>query len=270
MPTTVFPDDRTRQQALERMPAQAARARERMASGRRLNTAADGAADVALSDRLERDARLATQAVRNASDTLSAARVGDQALATVGDTLGRLAELASGAASDTLAPEQRQTVAREFDQLRQAIDRVAGDTEFNGVHLLRRGEAVAASVGDDHPEIVSFSTVDASASALGVATASITTPDAARAAIDAITGALDHVAGARAGLSVAESRLASGIRSRVVAQEQQSAASARIADADVAGEVASAVASDILLESGVALQAQANLEARQVLRLLQH
>lgn len=257
MPVVVTTPQQHAALTLERSQRQAARALERLTSG----VADSDASSTGLADRLEQDVRVAGQATRGLNDALAATRVGDHALAGIQDDLTRLQTLAEAAASDTLPPARRDAVQEEFQQLRDQLDQVAHETEFNGIHLLRRGDAVVTDAGG-------FGTFDTSTSALGVAGASVATADAARAALQQIAGAQEQVSFARGTLDAVESRLQTGIRNKILAQERTLSAAEQISSTDVAQETASGVAAQVRAHAGVAVQAQANLDARQALRLL--
>src|SRR5580765_6061589 len=90
------------------------RSLERLASGLRINSAADDAAGLAIADRLRADVRIATQAVRNANDGISALAIGEKALGQSTEILTRLSELASEAATGTVSDSQRSAIQLEF------------------------------------------------------------------------------------------------------------------------------------------------------------
>ncbi len=98
---------------------------ERLSSGLRINSASDDAAGLAIADKLRADSRIASQAIRNANDGISALSIGEQALGKSGDIITRLAELASEAASGLISNTQRSGIQSEFTALVSEIDLVA-------------------------------------------------------------------------------------------------------------------------------------------------
>ena len=118
---------------------------ERLASGLRINSAADDAAGLAIADRLRSDVRIASQAIRNASDGISAISIGEKALGKAGDILTRLSELASQSSSGLVSDSQRSALQEEFTALVSEIDRISDTTSFNGVNLLSAGTTVACA-----------------------------------------------------------------------------------------------------------------------------
>ena len=168
----------------------------RLSSGLRINRASDDAAGLAIADNLRSDVRLATQAIRNANDGISAIAIGEQALGKVGDILTRLSELAQQSASGLITNTQRSAIQQEFTQLVSEIDRISSTTSFNGVNLLSSGTTVNLQVGLDGTanSRIAFSTVDGSSSGIGLSGASVATAGGAQSAIDTVSGAIDTLA----------------------------------------------------------------------------
>ena len=246
------------------------KALERLSSGLRINSAADDAAGLAIADRLRADVRIATQAIRNASDGISAINIAEKALGKVGDVLARLSELASQSASGLVSNSQRSALQEEFTALVSEIDRISNTTTFNGVNLLSGGTTVDLQVGLDGAanSRISFSTIDGSSSGIGLSSVAVSTAGAAQSALGFLTSAIANVASRRGTLGSVESRLNTAIANLRVARENFSAAESRIRDADVAEETANLTRSSILQQAGVAVLAQANQQPALALQLL--
>ncbi len=245
----------------------------RLSSGLRINQASDDAAGLAIADRLERDQRVAGQAIRNANDGLSALAVGEQALGTDTDILTRLSELATEAATGTVSDAQRSAIQQEFTALLSEIDRISATTVFNGVQLLSAGATVTLQIGLDNTSNsqISFNSVDGSVSGiLGVTAGSIavSTQAAAQSALAFLTSGIAQVAQTRGSIGAVESRLLTAISNLQVAQENFQEAEGRIRDADVAAESANLAKSEVLQQAGAAVLAQANQLPNLALKLL--
>jgi flagellin len=245
----------------------------RLSSGLRINQASDDAAGLAIADRLERDQRVAGQAIRNANDGLSALAVGEQALGTDTDILTRLSELATEAATGTVSDAQRSAIQQEFTALLSEIDRISATTVFNGVQLLSAGTTVTLQIGLDNSSNsqISFNSVDGSVSGiLGVTAGSIavSTQAAAQSALAFLTSGIAQVAQTRGSIGAVESRLLTAISNLQVAQENFQEAEGRIRDADVAAESANLAKSEVLQQAGAAVLAQANQLPNLALKLL--
>lgn len=258
------------QRHLESSSLSLSKSLERLSSGLRINSAADDAAGLALADRLRADVRIASQAIRNANDGISAISIGEKALGKVGEILARLSELASQSATGLVSDTQRSAIQTEFTALVSEVDRISNTTTFNGVNLLSGGTTVSLQVGLDGSadSRISFSTVNGSSSGIGLSGVAVSTAAAAQAALGSISSAIANVAQSRGNLGAIESRLNTAIQNLRVARENFSAAESRIRDADVAEETANLTRSTILQQAGVSILAQANQQPSLALQLL--
>ena len=225
-----------------------ARAAARIASGERILDAADDAAGLAIADGLRRDYFVAAQAIRNASDGLSALRVAEGGLGQVAALTTRLGELATRAASGLLDDAQRGALAAEFAALGAEVDRIAQATTYNGIPLLQGGAGTSFHVGlDGSPAAeVPFVPPDATAGGLGLAGVSIATPADARAALDALEAAQDRLTDGRSQVAATQARLTDAVATLARGAEQSAAAAARITDADLASETTALVRGRVL------------------------
>lgn len=258
------------QQNLDNSTGLLSKSFERLSSGLRINSASDDAAGLALADRLRADVRIASQAVRNANDGISAISIGEKALGKVGEILTRLSELASQSATGLVSTSQRSAIQTEFTALVSEVDRISTTTTFNGVNLLSAGTTVDLQVGLDGTtnSRISFSTIDGSSSGVGLSNVSVSTAAAAQSALGAISTAISNVAQQRGTLGAVESRLNTAVQNLKVARENFSSAESRIRDADIAEETANMTRGTILQQAGVSILAQANQQPQLALQLL--
>ncbi len=244
----------------------------RLSSGVRINDAVDDAAGLAIADKLQRDVRVAAQAIRNANDGISALSIGEKALGNVTTTLVRLSELASQSATGTITNTQRSAIQQEFGQLLSEITRISNTTTFNGVNLLSSGTTVSVQVGLDGSanSRIDFTTVDGSLSGIfsGQTAIAADTASNAQSALGILTSAIATVTQTRGTLGAYQSRLVTSIANLRVAKENFSAAESRIRDTDVAVETANLTRAQILQQAGVAVLAQANQQPQLALSLL--
>ncbi len=115
----------------------------RLSTGLRINQAADDTAGMAVSEKLKNQVRGLNQAQRNAQDGVSMLQTAEGALAETHYLLGRIRELAVQAANDTLTSADRTNLQAEANQLVSEIDRIASSTQFNGITLLDKNNAVS-------------------------------------------------------------------------------------------------------------------------------
>ncbi|PKV45452.1 flagellin [Janthinobacterium sp. 61] len=131
---------------------------QRLSSGFRINSAKDDAAGLAISDRMTSQIRGMTQATRNANDGVSLAQTAEGALASSGDILQRIRELAVQSSNSTNSSSDRQALQTEVGQLGSELNRIAQTTSFNGQALLDGTMGTANfQVGADANQLISAS-----------------------------------------------------------------------------------------------------------------
>ena len=181
-------------------------ASERLASGRRINSAADDAAGLAISNRQTSQIRGLDQAVRNANDGISLIQTAEGALDETTNILQRIRELAIQSSNGIYSDTDRATLDAEVQQLIGEIDRIAETTSFNGQNILdgSLGE-VALQVGSQANETISFDVQGFSASSLGGAGGDII----GAATADAITSLTAFTGGANSTLIINDTNIQS-------------------------------------------------------------
>ena len=133
---------------------------QRLSSGMRINSAKDDAAGLAISERMTTQIRGLNQAARNANDGVSLAQTAEGALGTIGNNLQRIRELAVQSRNATNSTDDRAALQKEVAQLKSEIDRVAGDTSFNGTKLLDGSFTEKAfQVGPDQGQLISIDSI---------------------------------------------------------------------------------------------------------------
>ena len=246
-----------------------------LSSGLRIESAADDAAGLAVSENLRAQTKGFQQALRNANDGISILQTAESSYQSISDSLIRMRELAVQSASDGLTDTERAYLDTEFGQLVDYIDRVADSTEYNGQMLL------AGTAGDGAGNMVfqvgtrnsvndqvAITLADQDATALGVNASQVDSLANAQAAIDDIDTALEAVATDRAELGATINELTATVDHLGVTIENYSAANSQIKDVDVAAESAEFAKAQVLQQAGVAMLAQANALPQLALRLL--
>ena len=256
---------------------------QKLSSGQRINKASDDAAGLSIADSLKAQQRVASVAIRNANDGISSIAIADAALAEIGNTLTRMAELSEQSANGVFSVTQRSALQAEFTALASEIERIAVTTNFNGVTLLSGGTAMILQVGFDSGSTsqISYTGVQGTLSALGLAASGKSAlsfslnessieagQSAARATLDAVNAAIASLASTRGTLGAAESRLTVAITNLTVARENFASAESQIRDTDVAQQAAELTRLGILQQAGSAVLAQANQQPALALSLL--
>ena len=251
---------------------------ERLSSGMRINSAKDDAAGLAISTRFTTQINGLNQAVSNANDGISLAQTADGALASVGDSLQRMRELAVQAQNSTNSGSDKDSLNQEFQQLGAEIGRVLGGTSFNGAAILGGSAGsltfqVGANTTADDTITISTTNMVTDASIVAVTGAKIDSTIASGTALNAvinnIDAAINDVNSQRAIFGATQNRFSAVITNLKSSVENQSAASSRITDADFASETANMSRAQILSQAGTAMVAQANQLPQSVLKLLQ-
>ncbi|UVT14539.1 MAG: flagellin FliC [Nitrospira sp.] len=245
---------------------------ERLSSGLRITRAADDAAGLGLSETLRAHIRSINQAVRNSSDGISLTQIADGAAATIGNLMGRLRELASQSASGTVGATERSYIDLEFVALRSEIDRIAQVTEFNG-QALTSGSSISFTmqVGfkSGTGNTLTMDLNQLTISALGISSVNVSTSANAQSALSNIDSAISAVATARAEYGSLQNRFEATIANLEISSENLTAAESRIRDADIAYETSQFTKNQVLVQTGIAVLAQANTLPQQALALLQ-
>ncbi len=257
---------------------------QRLSSGLRVNSAKDDAAGLAIAERMNAQVRGMNVAMRNANDGISLSQTAEGAMGKVTDSLQRMRELAIQARNATNSDADKDSLDKEFGELAKEVQRVLGGTTFNGKAILGVNAGVqtfqigANTTTDDTIDITTTNmttsvliTVVAGIDNTGAGRAVInntSTPATIATAVDNIDAALNLINAERATLGASQSRFESVISNLQTSVENQSAARARIMDADFAAETANLSRAQILQQAGNAMVAQANQTPQQVLQLL--
>ena len=252
---------------------------QRLSSGLRVNSAKDDAAGLAIAERMNTQVRGMNVAIRNANDGISLAQTAEGALGKVGDSLQRMRELAVQARNATNSDSDKDSLNKEFAQLKDEISRVLGGTSFNGKKILGvDATSMTFQIGANTTaeDTIDVGTVDMTVAtqitAVTATTASIgigATIGNIATVIDDIDTALDTINNTRATFGATQARFDAIISNLQQSVENQAAARSRIMDADFAAETANFSRAQILQQAGTAMVAQANQLPQQVLRLLQ-
>jgi flagellin len=244
----------------------------RLSTGLRINSAADDAAGLAISERLRSRIRSLDQAQRNANDGISLAQTAEGSLDEVSSILVRLRELAIQASNGTISTTDKDTLEEEFATLKSEIDRIANSTEFNGIKLLD-GSSTQTSfqvgVGNNTAvNQISIALTDVNIASLSIQNSSVNGTGSTSAAIADIDTTINTISSLRGKLGAAQNRLSSTIANVANQAENIAAANSRIRDIDVAFETADLTRNSILQQAALSVLAQANAQPQSALTLL--
>lgn len=245
-----------------------------LASGSRINIAADDAAGLAISEKMKAGIRSARQATRNANDGISMVQTAEGGLNEIGNIVTRLRELGIQASSDTVGATERGFMNKEVDQLKSEIQRISLSTKWGSTNLLDgstpKFDFQVGLFNNEGEDRISFNASENNAQldALGLATLDYTTKEGAQAGLSALDMSQDGINGMRANLGALQNRLTSTVDNLGVLEENMSAANSRIRDTDVAMASSEMTRNNILLQASTATLAQANQSSQLALKLI--
>ena len=282
---------------------------EKLSSGYKINRAGDNAAGLAISESMRSQINGLNQAAANANDAIGLIQTAEGALTEVHSMLQRMTTLATQAANGTYNSVARGNIQSEMNELMAEIDRVANNTDFNGIKPLEDKNGYNATtratnngshkmtfqIGPTAGETILVSGQDMTISGIFGATRATYAKDPATGksmtgkvvdknhilyvgtntttyanrAITAIKSAIDTVSSYRAKLGAAQNRLEHTISNLEVTSENITAAESRIRDTDMADEITNYTKNNILLQAAQSMLSQANAAPQGVLSLLQ-
>lgn len=244
-----------------------------LSSGFRINSAADDAAGLGISEGLEANIAQYTQAAQNATDGQSVVQTASSALTEVNNILTRMSSLAMEAANSDVnqSATADANVTTEFGQLVTELDRISNDTTFNGTSLFTGAPAsftFQVGIGSTANDTIAFTTFKTDSTTLKVNGLKLDTNANAQLALTAINTAIGTISNDQANLGATSEQLSSA--SNTIAQASQSASSADAGYRDVNVATASANLSQqqVLMQSGIAVLASANQQPQMALKLL--
>jgi len=257
--------------------SKAAKSMEKLASGFRVNRAADDAAGLAISEKMRGQIGGLAQAQRNAQDGVSLVQTAEGALNTVHSMLQRVRELKVQHANGTLNESDKSAIVSEVIALKEEIASIRTNTEFNGIKLLDGSNAsVSFQVGANSGETISVTTSsisgDAAASGMseitGLTSASAGTNSFTELSLTEIDTAINEISTKRSDFGAVQNRLDHRLNNLATYQENLVASESRIRDVDMAQEMVTFTKLQILQQAGTSMLAQANQAPQGVLSLL--
>jgi len=256
-----------------------AKAMEQLSTGKRINSAGEDAAGLAISQVMTAQIRGLNQAVRNANDGISLLQVAEGSLNEVSNMLQRMRELAVQSANDTNSSTQQGFLNEEYEALGDEINRILSNTTFNGIQLFDetggRGSNgtfvfhVGAGSDTTADEIeVDLSGFTSVGDVLGATIGTIDTASDALTSIDDIDVGIGNIATLRSTLGAAINRLNYASDNAMNISRNSQAARSRVQDTDYAAATAELARTQIIQQAATAMLAQANQQPANVLSLL--
>lgn len=251
-----------------------------LSSGMRINNAGDDASGLAVSEKMRTQVKGLRQAERNAEDGMSLIQTTEGYIQEMNDIIQRVRVLAIQSSNGIYTQEDRQMIQVEVSQLIDEVDRIASQAEFNKMNLLQgdfaRGSRSASMwfhIGPNQHQRERVFIATMTARSLNLrkednSLLTLSTADFANEAISLLDDALYKVNKQRANLGAYFNRLEHATKGLMNAYENTQASESRIRDADMAEETVAFTKNQILVQSGTAMLAQANVRPQSVLSLL--
>ena len=265
---------------LKLMTQQVDRSIEKLSSGQAINRAGDDASGLAVSEKMRTQINGLFQAEKNTQNGLSFIQVAEGSLQQINDILQRIRTLSVQAANGIYSNQDRQQIQVEVSSLIDEIDRISTSAEFNRMKMLTgvfsRSSRVGSMffhVGPNADQRIRAFITTMSSQALNLKDAgrkrSISSVGDANTMIGLIDRGLDRLNRQRADLGAYYNRMENTSRALALSYENMMSADSRIRDADMAAEMVEFTKNQILVQSGVAMLAQANSQLQSIVKLLQ-
>lgn len=269
------------QNALTRNNRALSSSMEQLSTGKRINSAADDAAGLAISNKMTAQIRGLNQAVRNANDGISLLQTAEGATTEITNMLQRMRELAVQAANDTYTAGDRSALNAEVAELQNEITRIGNNTEWNGMKLFIAQTAGSAGgigtsgnvrlqVGVDgtSTDRIAVQLNEITTTTLGVSGISLSTAASASSALETLDAAISMIDNDRATFGATINRLTYAVDNLTNVAQNASASRSRILDTDYAKASAELARTQIIQQAATAILAQANQSQQSVLKLL--
>ena len=247
-------------------------AMERLSTGKRINSAKDDAAGLAIANSMTGQVRGMSQAVRNANDGISLAQTAEGALGEVSNMLQRVRELAVQSKSGTYDATNRGFLQNEVTELTTQINDILTNSKFNGVTLFSTTAGtdvtVAIQSGANATDTVTLTSKGIDGTKVSATALDVTTVALSSTTLANVDSAMGSINATRASLGAGQSRLESAVKNLSSNITNLSDARSRIEDTDYAAETTALAKAQILSQASTAMIAQANQSQQNVLSLL--
>jgi flagellin len=248
--------------------AKLSKSMEKLASGYRINRAADDSAGLAISEKLRSQIGGLAQSQRNAQDAVSLVQTAEGAMAEVHAMLQRVRDLAVQFNNGTLSTSDKASITGEVAQLCAEINAVGNNTKFNGIALLTGSSSITFQVGSEDSQTLAVNAVALFGSGSSFKVDSTIFNFSGTVTLASIDTAIQNVADARSTFGSVQNRLEHTLNNLANYEENLTAAESRIRDVDMASEMVNFTKLQILQQAGTSMLAQANQAPQGVLSLL--
>lgn len=246
----------------------------KLSSGERIVRSSDDPAGLAISEKMRSKIRSNSQAERNTNDSISLLQVAEGSLNTMQAIASRLRELSMQSASDTVSDMDRSVIDKEFQHMKNEIERLTVSTSFNGNNILKNADSVYdLQIGVNADKNLDRLRYDMgkvmdSKNNFGIQHINLRSKESSRESLSAIDKMMSEISGSRAQLGSMSNRMNSVIQNLQVSRENLSSSNSKIRDADIAKEAANKAKISIAQSASMALLKMSNDEPGAILKLI--
>ena len=244
----------------------------RLSSGKRINHAADDAAGLQITRRMDTEIQGLNQAVRNAADAQALLQTAEGALDEVHTILLRIRELSVQASNGTYGAQDRLAIQAEVTDLQSEITRISNDTTWNSISLIEGSQStgITFQIGADNTQTVTVAIANIALATLSIGgTSQVTTATNAMSYIAQVDKAISVISTNRGTYAAAINRLDHSVANMQDAATNLAEAKGRIEDANFAEETSNLSRTQVLQQASMAMLAQANASKQNILTLIQ-
>ena len=241
---------------------------EKLASGKKVNNAADDAAGLAIINRLSADLDAYLTGTQNAYDGVSVTQTAEAAYGDIGDSVQQIRDLTIQAGSGALTNSDRQAIQGQINELTSQIGDIVDRSNFAGVELMKSNSNIGISMGNGANVDIATKDAQTDMNGLGLNAIDVTSQAAANTSLSALDDISSYVNENRAELGATQNRLEAGIRNNTNQAVNLAESRSRREDADFAALSSQRASADILQQAQVSIQSQANVNRSQALNLL--
>lgn len=247
-----------------------AKSSEKLSIGTKINKSGDDPSGNAISYKMKRQIRGLEMADRNTNDAVSLIQTAEGGVSEMHNITQRLRELAVQGSNDTLTKEDREIIQIEINSLIEEIDSLSSRVEFNKKPLLNENyDNFIFQVGGNEGQEINLSIPVVNSTSLGLNNLDYTTVKGCQDALEKCDKAVEMLSSQRAELGAMQGRLEQNSSSISIYTENMHQSLSRIVDTDMALEMSNYTKNNVLVQSGIAMLAQANQRPNQILSLLQ-
>ncbi len=246
----------------------------KLSSGERIVRASDDPAGLAISEKMKSMIRSNSQAERNSNDSISLLQVAEGSLNTMQVISTRLRELSIQSASDTVSDMDRLVIDKEFQQMKNEIQRITASTSFNGNNIIKDKNSVYdLQIGvnsDKNLDSIHYDMgkIMDSSNNFGIAAINLRSKESSQNSLSILDNMIGEISGSRAKLGAMSNRLNSVVQNLQNTRENLSGANSKIRDADIALETANKAKVQIAQSASLAMLKMSNDQPSAILKLV--